>query len=118
MSLICLRIYDKLNLKNPSENIALLNLSIYCTWKNIKSAYSQNKFKFFAPTWNGKFDFPDGSYSISDIQYYFEYIIKKQKTIADNPPAQIYTNRIKNSIDFKILSPENNEIIRKYKKRC
>ena len=67
---------DKRNLKKPSKNIVLVNLSIYCTWKNIKSAYKK-KFKIFAPTWNDKFNLSDGSYYISDIQDYFEYIIKE-----------------------------------------
>ena len=67
---------DKLNLKNPNKNMALANLSIYYTWKNIKSEY-KNKFKISAPTWNDTFDLPDGSYLISDIQDYFEFVIKK-----------------------------------------
>ena len=67
----------KLNLKNPKKNIALANLSIYYTWKNIKSEYNNNKFKISAPTWNDTFDLPDGSYSIADIQDYFEFVIKK-----------------------------------------
>ena len=92
---------DKLNLKNPNKSMALANLSIYYTWKNIKSEYNNNKFKIHAPTWNDKFNFPDGSYSVSDIQDYFEYIIKKHETIADNPPAQIYVNKIKSRIVFK-----------------
>ena len=58
---------DKLNLKDPNKNMALANLRIYYTWKNIKSAYSTNKFKISAPTWNDKIDLPDGSYSISDV---------------------------------------------------
>ena len=58
---------DKLNLKNPKKTIALGNLNIYYTWKNIKSAYNNNKFKVSAPTWNDTFGLPDGSYSISDI---------------------------------------------------
>ena len=62
---------DKLNLKNPNKNMALANLNIYYTWKNIKSKYNNNKFKVSAPTWNDKFNLPDGSYSISDIQDYF-----------------------------------------------
>ena len=41
---------DKLNLKNPNKSMALANLSIYCTWKNIKSQYKNNKFKISAPT--------------------------------------------------------------------
>ena len=93
---------DKLNLKNPNKNIALANLSIYYTWKNIKSEYNNNKFKIHAPTWNDTFDLPDGPYSVSDIQDYFEYIIKKHETIADNPAVQIYVNEIKNRIVFKI----------------
>ena len=68
---------DKLNLKTPNKNVGLINLSIYYTWKNIKSEYNDNKFKITAPTWNDTFDLPDGSYSISDIQDYFEFIIKK-----------------------------------------
>ena len=63
---------DKINVKNSNKRIGLVNLSIYYTWKNIKSAYNNNKFKISAPTWNDKFDLPDGSYSISDIQDYSE----------------------------------------------
>ena len=70
---------DKLNLKNPNKNIALANLSIYYTWKNIKSKCNNNRFKISARTWNDTFDLPDGSYSISDIQDYFEFVIKNMK---------------------------------------
>ena len=91
---------DKLNLKNPNKNIALANLSIYDTWKSIKSQYNNNKFKISAPTWNDTFDLPDGSYFVCDIQNYFECIIKKHETIADDPPVQIYVNKIKNRIVF------------------
>ena len=93
---------DKLNLKNPNNNTALANLSIYYTRKNIKSKYNNNEFKISAPTWNDEFNLPDGSYSVSDIQDYFEHIIKKYETIADNPPAQIYLSKIKNRTVFKI----------------
>ena len=74
-----LSLSDKLNLKDLNKNIALGNLSIYYTWKNIKSAYNNNKFRIFAPSWNDTFDFPDGSYSIEDIQDYFQFIIKNMK---------------------------------------
>ena len=67
---------DKLNLKNPNKNMAIANLSIYYTWKNIKSEY-ENKFKISAPTWIDTFDLPDGSYLMSEIQDYFEFVIKK-----------------------------------------
>ena len=93
---------DKLSLKNPNNNMTLANLSIYYTWKNIKSEYNNNKFKISALSWNDEFNLPDGSYSVSDIQYYFEYIIKKRETIADNPTVQIYVNKTKNRIAFKI----------------
>ena len=60
---------DKPNLKNlNSKNIGWFSLSIYYTWKNIKSAYNNNKFKISGPSWNDKFELPDRSYSISDIQ--------------------------------------------------
>ena len=76
-----LSLADKLNLKNPNKNIVLGNLCIYYTWKNIKSAYSNNKFKISAPTWNDTLDLPDGSYSAADIQHYFKFIIKKHEIL-------------------------------------
>ena len=104
--------------------MALANLSIYYTWKNIKSEYKNNKFKVLAPTWNDTFDLPDGSYSIADIQDYFEFIIKKHETLTENPPIQIYPNKIKNRIVFKIktgyklelLTPETMKLLGSTKK--
>ena len=72
---------DKLNLKNPNKNIGIANLSIYYTWKNVKLDYNNNKFKISSPTWNDTFDVPNGSYSIADLQIYFEYIIKNTKLL-------------------------------------
>ena len=63
-----LSLVGKINFKDPNKNMALANLSIYYNWKNIKSKYSNTKFKISAPTWNDEFDLPDGSYSIADIQ--------------------------------------------------
>ena len=80
---------DKINLKNPNKKMALANLSIYYSWKNIKSEYNNKKFKISAPTWNDTFDLPDGSYSTSDIQDYFEFIIKKHENLPENPPVEI-----------------------------
>ena len=104
--------------------MALANLSIYYTWKNIKSEYKNNKFKISATTWNDEFDLQDGSYSISDIQDYFEFIIKKHETLVENPPVQIYMNKIKNRIVFKIktgykldlLTPETMKLLGSTKK--
>ena len=76
-----------------------MDLAIDYTWKNIKSEYKNNKFKISAPTWNDTFDLPGGSYSIADSQNYFEFIIKKHKIY---PPVQIYPNKMKNRIVFKI----------------
>ena len=115
---------DKLDLKDPKKNMTLANLSAYFTWKNIESEYNNNKFKIFAPTWNDEFDLPDGSYPIADIQDYFEFIIKKNETLAENPPVQIDPNENKNIIFFKIktgcklglLTPETMELLGSGKK--
>ena len=72
-----LKFTNKLDLRIDKKVIALSNLSIYYTWKNIKSSYNNNKFKISAPTWNDEFELPDGSYSVSDIENCFEYILKK-----------------------------------------
>ena len=79
--------------------------------KNIKSASNNDKFKISAPIWNDKFDLPDGSYSISDIQDYFEYIIKKHEALPENSPIQIYPNKIKNRIVFKIKTGYKLELL-------
>ena len=92
-------------------NMALASSSIYCTWKNIKSEYSNNKFKISVPTWNDTFDLPDGSYSIVEIGDYFEFIIKKHETLTENPPVQIYVNKIKNRIVFKIKTGYKLELL-------
>ena len=104
--------------------MALANLSIYYTWKNIKSKYNNNKCKISAPTWNDTFDLPDGSYSIANIQDYFEFIIKKDQTLTENPTVQIYPNKIKNRIVFiiktgyklELLTPETMKLIGSTKK--
>ena len=82
---LILRLTNKLDLRIGEKIIALSNLSIYYTWRNIKSSYNNNKFKISAPTWNDKFELPDGSYSVSNIQDYFEYIFKKHGENIDNP---------------------------------
>ena len=72
--ILILKLTSKLDLEIGEKIITQSNLSIYCTWENIKSSYNNNKFKISAPTWNDKFDFPHASYSISNIQDYFDYI--------------------------------------------
>ena len=70
---------NKLDLRR-NKTVALANLSIYCTWKNTKSEYNNNKFKITAPAWSETFDLLDGSYTIADVQDYFLDIIKKNRT--------------------------------------
>ena len=101
---LVLKLTDKLDLRRGQKTVALSNLSIYYMWKNVKSTYYNNKFKISAPTWNEEFELPDGSYSISDIQDYFEYILKKHSENVDNPSIRMYINKIENRITFKIKS--------------
>ena len=100
---------DEYNFNNLDDPLTLLNnirkgkismgikCRIYYTCKNVKSSYNNNKFKISAPTWN-----EDGSYSVSDIQDYFEYILKKHSESVDNPSIRMYINKIENRITFKI----------------
>ena len=111
LHVLVLKLTDKLNLRRGEKIIALSNLSIYHIWKNIKSSYNNNKFKTSVPTWNDKFELPDGSHSVSNIQDYFEYILKKHAENIDKPSVQIYVNKIKNRITFKIKDGYNLELL-------
>ena len=111
LHVLVLKLTDKLNLKRGEKIIALSNLSIYYIWKNIKSSYNSNKFKISVPTRNDKFELPDGSYSISNIQDYFDYIFKKHGENIDKPSVQIYVNKIENRITFKIKDGYNLELL-------
>ena len=95
---------DKLDLRRGQKTVALSSISIHYTWKNIKSSYNNKRFKIFAPTWSEEFKLPDASYSVSAIQDYFEYILKKHSKNVDNPSIRIYVNKIENRITFKIKS--------------
>ena len=100
--LLVLKLADKLDLRRGQKSVALSNLSVYYTLKNIKSSYENNKFKISAPTWSDEFELPDGSYLISDIQDYFEYILKKHSESVDKTSIEIYVNNIENWVTFKI----------------
>ena len=112
-----LTLADKRNLKDVLKNMALENVSIYYTWKNIKPKQSNNKLKIL--TQNDEFDLLHESYLIFNIQDYFEYSIEKHKTFTENPPVEIYVNRIKNRIVFQVktgyklelLSPETMKLL-------
>ena len=86
---LLLKIVDKLDLRSGQKSVTLSNISIYYTSRNIKSSYKNNNFKISPPTWSDEFELPDGSYSISDIQDYFEYILKKHSESVDDPPIEI-----------------------------
>ena len=102
---------DKIDLRRKDKYIALSNLSIYYTWTNIKKSYKNNKFKISAPTRNEEFELPDGSYSISDIQDYFEYTLEKHGGKTVNPLIRIYINKIQNRITFKIKTGYHLELL-------
>ena len=116
---LILKLTNKLDLRIGEKIIALSNLSIYYTWKNIKNSDNNNKFKISAPAWNDKFELPDGSYFLSDIQDYFEYILKKHGENTDKPSVQIYVNKIEIRVTFKIkngyslepLTPETMKLL-------
>ena len=111
------KLVDKLDLRGDQKSVALSNLSIYYAWRNIKSSYKNDKFKIYAPTWSDEFELPDGSFSISDIQDYFEYILKKHSE--SDPPIEIFVSKNENRITFKIkngyylelLTPETMKIL-------
>ena len=116
---LLLKLADKLDLRRGQKSVALSNLSIYYTCRNIKSLYKNNKFKISAPTWSDEFELPDGSYSISDIQDYFEYMLKEHSESVDDPPIEVFVSKNENGISFKIkngyylelLTPETMKLL-------
>ena len=102
MNRINLFLILRLDLRSSNKDIALQNLSIYYTWKNIREQCKSNKLKIIVPTKNDEFQLPDAFYSVSDIQDYIECIIKKHKTLKKIPPVNVYINRINNRLLFKM----------------
>ena len=101
---LVLNLTNKLDLTICDKYVALSNLSIYYTQKNIKKSYNNNKFKTSVSTWDDEFEIPDGSYSVSDIQDYFEHILKKHGESVDNTSIQIYVYKIENIVTFNTKS--------------
>ena len=93
---------DKTGLRRSEKYVALSNPSIYYRWKNAKNSYKSNKFEISTSPWYGKHQLPDGLCSVSDIQDYYEHIIIRYETVANNAPIRIYLNKTKNRIKFKI----------------
>ena len=109
-NVLALKLTNKLDLRIGEKTIALSNLCIYYTQRNINS-YNNNKFKISAPTWNDEFELPNGSYSVSDIQNYFEFILEEHGENIDEPSVQIYVNKIENRITFKIKKGYSLELL-------
>ena len=93
---------QRLDLRRSNKHVALQNSFMYYTWKNVRKEYKNNKLKIIAPTWNDEIELPDGSYSMSDIQDYIKYIIKKHEKLTTIPPIHVYVNRIDNRLVFQI----------------
>ena len=93
-----LNLSQRLDLKSSNKHIALQNLSIFYTWKNIRKQHKNNKLEIITPTWNEEFELPSGSYSVLDIQDHIEYMIKKHETLIPIPPIHVYINRIDNRL--------------------
>ena len=110
-NILILKLANTLDLRIGEKIISLSNLSIYYTWKNIKISYNNNNFKIWAPKWHDKFELPGGWYSVSDIQDYFEYTLKKHGENTDKPSVQIYVNKIENRVTFKIKNGYSRELI-------
>ena len=109
---LILKLTNKLDLRMGEKVIALSNLSIYYTWINIKSSYNNNKFKICVSIWNDKFELSDWSYSVSDIQDYFEYMEKKKHgEDIDKPSVQIYINKVENRVTFNIKNGYSLELL-------
>ena len=109
--ILALKLTKKLDWRIGEKVIALSNLNIYYTWKNVKSSYNNNNFKISTPIWSDEFELPDGLYSVSDIQSYFEYILKKYGEDIDEPSAEIYVNKTENRITFKIEKGHSYEFL-------
>ena len=108
---LTLKLTSKLDLRIGEKVIALSNLSIYYTWRNIKSSYNNNKFKISAPTWNDEFELPDGPYFLSVIKVTLNTFYKNIEKRNDNLSVQIYLNRIENMITFKIKDGYSLELL-------
>ena len=91
-----------LDLRSSDKHVAVQNLPIYYTWKNIRKQYKNNELKIIVSTWNDEFELPNGSYSVSDIQDYIEFIIKKHETLTTIPSIHVYINNINDRLVFKI----------------
>lgn len=105
---LVLDIFNTMDLSGAQRYVSLSNLSIYYTWRNITKNYNNGKFKINTPTWKEEFTLPDGSYSISDIDEYFQLIFNKHKT---KKTVFIYADSVENRVTFKIEEGSSLELL-------
>ena len=101
---------QRLHFTSSNIHVVLQNLSISYTWKNTREQYKNNGLKIIASTWSYQFELPDGSYSVSDIQGYIEFLIKKREILTAIPPIHVYVNRINSRLVFKIKDANKLEL--------
>ena len=99
---LTLKLTNRLDLRIGEKTIALSNLSIYYTWKNIKNSYNNNKFKISAHTWNDKFELPDGSYSVSVFKIILNTFQKNMEKILMNHQYKYMSIKLKTGLHLKL----------------
>ena len=97
-----LNLSQRSDLRSSNKHVALQSFSVYYMCKNIRKQFKNNKLKIIAPRWNDEFELPEGSYSVSNIQDYIEYINKKRESLSAIPPYNFYIKRINSRLVFKI----------------
>ena len=115
---LLLNLPDKLNVKRRDKYVPLSKHVLYME-KQKNRLYKNNKFKKSVPIWNNRFELPDWSYTVSGIQDYFAYIIKKQKTVRYYPLGSVYINKTENRItiniktvyDLQLETPETMKLV-------
>ena len=105
-----LNLNNKIKLKLPHKHIALANLSIYYTWKNVTKKNKNGKFKITTASWSEEFELPEGSYSVADIDDYFKFIVKKH-TKDHEKDIEVYANKVKNRVTFKMADGVSLELM-------
>ena len=105
-----LNLRNRINLKMPHRHIALSNLSIFYTLRNVTKKLNNGKFKITTPSWSEEFELPEGSYTVKDIDNYFQFIVKKH-TKDHKDDIKIYVNKIANRVTFKLNTGNNSRAV-------
>ena len=110
---LVLNLADKRDFIRDYRCFALSDVSIYYTWKNIKKSCKNNKFQLSRPTRDEEVHLPDDSFSLSDIQNYFVYTIKKHEKLTNNR----ITIKIKTRYRLELPTSEKIKLLVSIKKR-